>query len=355
MKKIFFYIFIAINVSGFSQVVLTQKDSLRIGSDIIFDDISDTLILYNFKFAKTGTNNFWDFSKMISNQKDTAHIIDPKQTYYKDNFKDCNIAFGERDGFGSISYYKTDSSGNYHVGFAGYLGPSHFFQTIRFEHPFPDFKFPVAYPYINIDSNHMRTKNFFHHSGDSGYNEQYLFSKREVVATGLIKLSFGTFETFLMKFDYSFYDTTWYIDPSGKKSFEINGNPRKYVSFEWYCNNSLFYVAQVYFWVENPNGIDEIGGILVQMNNYANLKSVSVDDIEPTKINIYPNPASSKLFIENLNLKNSSYVITDISGREIKKDNLQTEINIEDLQQGMYIISLYNKKELLGRKKFVKD
>ena len=55
------------------------------------------------------------------------------------------------------------------------------------------------------------------------------------------------------------------------------------------------------------------------MNNFANLKSVSVNDFEQTKINIYPNPASSTLFVENLNLKNNSYIITDISGREIKK------------------------------------
>lgn len=333
-----------------AQVSLTLKDYPPLGTEIIFANVKDTASLNNFKFNKTGINNFWDFSGLTLNYNDTIKFINPSKTRYELDFYGADRAFGKDNGFDGMCFQKADSNGYYEFGYAFNLWPCPFYQPLRYKKPFLILPFPASYPFFKLDTMYFRTENYVKQfGGDTTYCERYVYSTQEIIATGKIKLPFGEFESFLLKtFNYS-YDTTWTKGKDGKWTGEINVIPGGSVVYDWYCDKSTFYVARVW-----PLGLDIQDQILVQMNNYANLKSVSVNDFEQTKINIYPNPASSKLFVENLNLKNNSYIITDISGREIKKDNLSDEINIEVLQLGMYIISLYNQNELIGRKKFVK-
>lgn len=358
MKKHKFTLALVLFISRYAsaQVTLTIQDSLPLGTNIIFNYINtDTNILNNFRFNKTGTNNLWDFSKFDLENQDTVKTTSPNQTIYKEDFNDCSIAFEDIDIYKNIYFYKTDTSGFYEVGFAGNFSIAPFAQIIKYKQPPPVLLFPARYPYITIDTNYMRTKTFLSDWGDSAYCERYAYTYREIVATGIIKLPFGNFESFLLKSVTSTIDTSWFKGIDGKLYSYINLIPSTNIYFDWFCNKSTFHVARVLGHYEYPSGIDNQSGILVQMNNYANLKSVSVNDVEPSQINIYPNPASSKLFIENMNLKNSSYTINNISGREIKRDNISTEINIEDLQHGMYIIRLYANNELKGRVKFVKQ
>jgi len=347
LKILFLFLFTILK--SYAQVVLTIKDVPPFGTNIIFANVKDTESLNNFKFNKTGINNFWDFSVLSLNYNDTIKLLSPSQTPYNLNFYDADLAFGKDNGLEDIYFQKADSTGYYEVGYSSHLRPCPFYQALRYNKPYLVFPFPAKYPYLKLDTTYIRTKNYLNNTNDSAYCEEYIFSTKEIVATGTIKFPFGLFESFLLKTIFTYWDTTWIKGKDGKWNSEINSLPGRSVVYDWYCNKSTFYVARI-----SPTGFDNIDFLFIQMNNFANLKSVSVNDFEQTKINIYPNPASSTLFVENLNLKNNSYIITDISGREIKKDNLSDEINIEVLQLGMYIISLYNQNELIGRKKFVK-
>jgi hypothetical protein len=66
MSKLYFIIFyvLFLKINASSQVVLTQKDVPPLGTKIIYTKIQDSVPLNNFIFDKTGTNNFWDFSKL---------------------------------------------------------------------------------------------------------------------------------------------------------------------------------------------------------------------------------------------------------------------------------------------------
>ncbi|MES2654213.1 MAG: T9SS type A sorting domain-containing protein [Bacteroidota bacterium] len=345
---------LVINSITQAQVMLTVKDTTPPGTSIIFNYITDTSVLNNFRFGKTGANNVWDFSKLGVYKKDTVKIISPEQTAYKENFSDCHSAFVEIDATEGTYYRKSDTNGYYEVGFADFFSIAPFIQVMRYQHPLPILLFPVTHSYLNIDTNYIRTNTFLYHSVDSAYCERYSYTKREAVASGIIKLPFGNFESFLLKNTFFYIDTTWVKDANGSWNSQINVMPSQYTSFDWFCNKSTFFVARVLGWSEYPAGVDNQDRILVQMNNYANLQGTSVIDIEPASINIYPNPASTKLYIESMAFKHSNYIISDISGRELKKGMLQTEIAIDDLQSGIYIISLHAKNELY-RKKFIKQ
>lgn len=347
MKKLYFIFFIVITIKSFSQVILTQKDVPPLGTKIVFANEKDTSNLNNFKFSKTGTNNFWDFSTITLNYNDTINFINPNQTPYNLNFLDADGSLG----FGDFYYYfKSDTLGYFQLGYTSYIQPCPFYQPLRHKKPYLLMPFPASYPYLKLDTINMRTENYINNMNDTAYCEEYIYSTKEIIATGKIKLTFGIFESFLLKTSLVVFDTTWIRGKDGKWNSEINVFPGGSDTYNWYCNKSTYSVAQV-----NPSGNGNVEFMFAQMNNYANLKSISVIDFAPTKTNIYPNPSSSKLFVENMDFKNSSYIITDISGREIKKDILQTEINIEDLLQGMYLINFYTNNEHKGRVKFVKQ
>ena len=76
--------------------------------------------------------------------------------------------------------------------------------------------------------------------------------------------------------------------------------------------------------------------------------TVEVNELNNTSINIYPNPATDLLQINSsINIK--SWVITDLSGRIIKNENnntgeLLTEINVDEIPEGIYILKLSHEK-----------
>jgi hypothetical protein len=60
-------------------------------------------------------------------------------------------------------------------------------------------------------------------------------------------------------------------------------------------------------------------------------------------LKVYPNPAKDKLIVSLSNNGSSTIVITDMLGktvRQIKTNELQTQINVSDLQDGIYFIRL---------------
>ncbi|MBW1295578.1 expansin EXLX1 family cellulose-binding protein [Aquimarina litoralis] len=69
-------------------------------------------------------------------------------------------------------------------------------------------------------------------------------------------------------------------------------------------------------------------------------ETLSVDDIEVTKLSYYPNPSSEILYIIN-DAKN--WILTDSNGKKIKKGNASF-IDTSILKSGLYFLSVENKK-----------
>jgi hypothetical protein len=104
------------------------------------------------------------------------------------------------------------------------------------------------------------------------------------------------------------------------------------------------------------------------LNNNGNAVNVSVDNMlwwQPTstliketeaigKINIYPNPASNKLFLTNLLPKNKVRMY-DVTGKEIICSINGESIDISNLIKGAYYLKIFNDKdELVSNNKIIK-
>jgi hypothetical protein len=86
-------------------------------------------------------------------------------------------------------------------------------------------------------------------------------------------------------------------------------------------------------------------------------ETVSVNDISvSTKTNIYPNPASETLNIDN-HMGGDKILIFDNFGRKVMESEirgLHSKILVSSLNDGLYHLQIFNQSGLLSNKRFVK-
>ena len=76
--------------------------------------------------------------------------------------------------------------------------------------------------------------------------------------------------------------------------------------------------------------------------------TLSVSDSDVSKVKIYPNPASDYVKIDNV--KDFKFArIIDMSGK-IVKESKETQINLESLPKGQYLINIVTEKEVFSKK-----
>jgi len=69
---------------------------------------------------------------------------------------------------------------------------------------------------------------------------------------------------------------------------------------------------------------------------------------------VYPNPSSTFLKLSKEHIADS-FCIFDSKGRRITCNGLEKEIEVEFLESGMYILSLFRKGNFVGRTRFIKQ
>ncbi len=88
--------------------------------------------------------------------------------------------------------------------------------------------------------------------------------------------------------------------------------------------------------------------IVTQGFHQANLGTTLVQNHELSNLNVFPNPTSSILNVENPQLQELQFTITDMEGKLIMQNQLSTsvlEINLDQLTQGNYILVFKNKNQ----------
>ena len=79
-----------------------------------------------------------------------------------------------------------------------------------------------------------------------------------------------------------------------------------------------------------------------------NIKAIQYNDIE-----IFPNPASNQLFINNSDVLLQDIFIYNIMGKEIRRYSVSTTriiLDISNLQPGMYFLKILTEQGILTRK-----
>jgi len=117
------------------------------------------------------------------------------------------------------------------------------------------------------------------------------------------------------------------------------------------------------FTYQDLNAIAEtpVGSLIVVGHNTAILKNryapkmVHIEEPVPTeKVNVYPNPANNLLSISLTDYENAYFSIFDLNGRCVMCGDLQPNITISELQDGVYILEIKT-QTYTKRTKFIKQ
>ena len=81
----------------------------------------------------------------------------------------------------------------------------------------------------------------------------------------------------------------------------------------------------------------------VKESYVATPSGVGFEEMQNVKFNVYPNPATSVIFVETASNENAQVSIVDLTGRcvkEVEVSNVVSVINIEDIESGVYFINI---------------
>ncbi len=103
-----------------------------------------------------------------------------------------------------------------------------------------------------------------------------------------------------------------------------------------------------YYYIDSVSLYDSLDYALI-----TNIKKME----DMVNVKLYPNPTTSKLKLSIQNLKNEQLgiKITDVLGREVKTLEYEEEIDLSDLENGIYFLSFYQNKQVLTTKKIIKQ
>lgn len=79
---------------------------------------------------------------------------------------------------------------------------------------------------------------------------------------------------------------------------------------------------------------------------------IGLDEIESSDINVYPNPATTTLYVTGLG-KSASVTIFDITGRQVTPASYNEEINVSELHEGLYLLIVTNSDGSVVTRKFM--
>ncbi len=357
MNKILIFIFlICFSNKLYTQVIITSAQNPKIGTTFVFANLNDdTSALAHFSFDTTGTNNIWNFSILPSNFKDTFWIVNPQYALGHDSFPNAHFASTQNYNRNYFRFAHSDSDALYSLGDYWSYPPYNSALSYVNYPPTKVLQFPYQY-----GSSFMSNSRFFTPKlsgldlsviADSSYIVHNIISLNQVIASGNMIIPSGTYPAILTKITTSSIDSIFIKDST--------------TNWQWlfsYAENSNW-ISGGYFWFTNNSTnpyamISADGGTNYSIQYYmSQTPGVGIVELIHNKniLGIYPNPANNKLHIENMNERNTFFLISDISGRLLMKVNIQSEIDISELAQGIYFISVFNDNELVGRSKFVKQ
>ena len=88
--------------------------------------------------------------------------------------------------------------------------------------------------------------------------------------------------------------------------------------------------------------VSAIGKVFYAVNKVTLTASLATSENTKDQVQIYPNPATDKLFVKNVSAK-STYSIFDATGRLVSEGSIvDGEINVSKLVKGTYVISFTN-------------
>ncbi|HOY33318.1 MAG TPA: T9SS type A sorting domain-containing protein [Bacteroidales bacterium] len=333
-----FFLLLAVFVVN-SQVIVDHTDMPVPGDTINF---RQTTILNGINYQQTDTAFTWDFSALSPsvNTTDTFVTVSSTNLAYMIVFN--NILYPEYKATvaqaqemmtipfvpvtisESYNFYKNSNSCFSLLGLGAKINgiPT----PLKYNNPDVWYTFPVTY-----GSSDTSDSEFHVSIPNIGYYGQTRHRINYVDGWGTLYLPSDTFDVIRVKSKVTYFDTI-YSDSVGY-GIGINRNITEY---KWLTDG--FHEPVLQITKQGPGATAKF--------HYHEPDDLSVQPDEVAgHFEIYPNPASDLIFIKSENIeKNSILTITDISGREMLREEYRTgspisAISVEQLQKGMYFIS----------------
>jgi hypothetical protein len=268
--------------------------------------------------GNAGPNQTWNFSGLATLTLDGTFSVVPFGTApYISNFPTANFALkstavGFSDSY--YSFYKSSPTTFESVG-----GADNTYIDLEVDHS-TIFQFPYIYGTV-INDTYQYVDDPTSHAFTSTYD-----------GYGTLATPYGT-----------------YTNVIRQKKVEVDYD-YTYTEYAWFTTNPFKYIMSVSF---NVTSTSSNNGVVV-FTNFANL-GVNSNNKEKS-VTVYPNPTTSTL---NLHFSNAEtidkVVIIDVSGKIVKQQTENTtQINVEKLATGLYIIEAYSGKEKF-QTKFIKE
>ncbi len=347
-----FIMLIFICAQGIRAQIVIDSIDMPFPGDII--NISTGLNIDFIDYTETGEDFTWDFSSLIPVYQTADTFVSPSQTPFTYQFffmGRTNLAYRYMQDLPipdfelkNVFYYYKNSHTNYNN--AGYAASLNFL-PLPFVLSTPDviYRFPLEYG--DQDSS---VSGLVYNLPETAYLSIDRKRVNKVDGWGELTTPFGTFDVLRMTSEVTEYDSI-YID-SLEMGVPVN---RQYTEYKWLAKGQKIPVLKI---------TSDVSGLIV---TYTDSVRVDYDAVHEKFINkgslqIYPNPASTEVFIEFELSKPGDIEIAllGMSGAHfyslvethLKKGINQSRISLKNtfIPNGAYLLVIRSGKQLLTRK-----
>lgn len=351
-RLLFFSIFLFAAIVINAQITITSADAPSEGMIKYMgnDSVPSALVTQ----GSAGTNQTWNLSALNLIYYDTMRFVLPSATPYASQFPGTNLAVKFWLN-GSQAYYfiNKDNSGVYGKGAYGNLNLTlNHVIAVHFTPSMSIMRTPSAYSSNYTENYHYSVQSLPPASlagiVDSIKIHSWIIGVSNVDGWGSITTPGGTFNVIRQFLRETNKDTIWV---------------KTFLGWQQYATSKD--TADTYKWLANGIGVSIAE---MKMNRVANkAKSVTWYVPAPTSVeqltnksilNIYPNPASDFVYINNLD-ESSEYTVKiyDIPGKEVRSlhisNVIKTEISFEGLKNGVYFVTVLNSERKLTTEKII--
>jgi hypothetical protein len=275
-----------------------------------------------------GTNQVWNFTGMAAQSTYTASFISPSSAMGNALFPTATIAESEIGG-STYEFYRSSGSNYEFVGQVDAVQT----ETLVFSNSGILRSYPISYGSVSTDSFvALQTSG----SGTMSFSGTATISAN---GTGTVILPNGNVHPNCLQVTELISLTV------------VSGT----TTMTGYFKNVFYYEAGRKFPIFEYD-YEVMGGFKfsAKANSDALLAGVNENTFLNESISIYPNPVKNELYISlNGSEAPSALHVMDMQGREVISKEFSNSINVESLEEGLYILKL-NYKEKTAYQRFVK-
>ena len=332
-----------------AQITVTQADFAAIGDNVI--QATDTLPVAAISPGNAGANQTWDFSLLHNHSSSTYNYVTPASTGYSYHYPGATIVANVNSSI--YNFLNSSASGIQVLGFTGNLLGTGALSVV-YSNPEKIISFPTTYNTVCNDTSKYDCR-FYYGQTVQGYlvdsvrQKELNYITSTFDAWGNATTPDGTFPVLRQNKSKKTIDSSWvYI----------------HAISAWYAYSNSTTTTQSYGFVGNG-----IKMALVNINcvpDSSRIQTVDWTRATPLSINenntseavhVYPNPVSDLIFVSNSGNDKLRAVIYDVEGREVYNSSIAnnniTTIPVKNLNEGVYILKLFNNSGLTKTEKLV--